>query len=219
MKNWKKIMAMLCTAAMLTGSALPVWAEDAAETEDTAGTEDTAETEDTAAAADGYTELTMDMLEEQAYEGSWLSFEAGFDLYVPSDWDVVELKDEDKEQGIVFSAKAADDSGVNMVVMANEVGTDYDDDKLVAEFTDAGYTEIEKDSINTIKGVSFETESTYGFAFLDGQGYMYNIQVAPKGDDTLPIAQTLLISLSLSENVEEEATPAGEEAVEEEAAN
>ena len=34
MKNWKKIMAMLCTAAMLTGSALPVWAEDAAETED-----------------------------------------------------------------------------------------------------------------------------------------------------------------------------------------
>ncbi len=207
MKNWKKIMAMLCTAAMLTGSALPVWAEDAAETEDTA------------AAADEYTELTMDMLEEQAYEGSWLSFEAGFDLYVPSDWDVVELKDEDKEQGIVFAAKAADDSGINMVVMANEVGTDYDDDKLVAEFTDAGYTEIEKDSINTIKGVSFETESTYGFAFLDGQGYMYNIQVAPKGDDTVPIAQTLLISLSLSENVEEEATPAEEEAVEEEAAN
>lgn len=207
MKNWKKIMAMLCTAAMLTGSALPVWAEDAAETEDTA------------AAADEYTELTMDMLEKQAYEGSWLSFEAGFDLYVPSDWDVVELKDEDKEQGIVFSAKAADDSGINMVVMANEVGTDYDDDKLVAEFTDAGYTEIEKDSINTIKGVSFETESTYGFAFLDGQGYMYNIQVAPKGDDTVPIAQTLLISLSLSENVEEEATPAEEEAVEEEAAN
>lgn len=207
MKNWKKIMAMLCTAAMLTGSALPVWAEDAAETEDTA------------AAADEYTELTMDMLEEQAYEGSWLSFEAGFDLYVPSDWDVVELKDEDKEQGIVFAAKAADDSGINMVVMANEVGTDYDDDKLVAEFTDAGYTEIEKDSINTIKGVSFETESTYGFAFLDGQGYMYNIQVAPKGDDTVPIAQNLLISLSLSENVEEEATPAEEEAVEEEAAN
>ena len=161
----------------------------------------------------------MDMLEKQAYEGSWLSFEAGFDLYVPSDWDVVELKDEDKEQGIVFSAKAADDSGINMVVMANEVGTDYDDDKLVAEFTDAGYTEIEKDSINTIKGVSFETESTYGFAFLDGQGSMYNIQVAPKGDDTVPIAQTLLISLSLSENVEEEATPAEEEAVEEEAAN
>lgn len=208
MKNWKKIMAMLCTAAMLTGSTLPVWAEDAAETEDAAEATDS-----------DYTELTMDMLEEQAYEGSWLSFEAGFDLYVPSDWNVIELKDEDKEQGIIFAAQAADDSGTNMVVMANEVGTDYDDDKLVAECTEAGYTEIEKDSINTIKGVSFETESTYGFAFLDGQGYMYNIQVAPKGDDTVSIAQTLLISLSPSESVDEEATPAGEEPVEEEAAN
>ena len=48
---------------------------------------------------------------------------------------------------------------------------------------------------------------------------MYNVQVGPKGDDTVPIAQNLLISLSLSENVDEEATPAGEEAVEEEAAN
>ena len=32
MKNWKKVMAMLCTAAMITGFSAPVWAEaDAAE--------------------------------------------------------------------------------------------------------------------------------------------------------------------------------------------
>ena len=32
MKNWKKVMAMLCAAAMVTGSSAPVWAEaDAAE--------------------------------------------------------------------------------------------------------------------------------------------------------------------------------------------
>ena len=44
MKNWKKVMAMLCTAAMVTGFSAPVWAEaDAAE--------------DTEAAADDITEL------------------------------------------------------------------------------------------------------------------------------------------------------------------
>ena len=49
MKNWKKVMAMLCTAAMVTGSSAPVWAEaDAAE--------------DTEAADDEITELTMDCL-------------------------------------------------------------------------------------------------------------------------------------------------------------
>ena len=48
MKNWKKVMAMLCTAAMITGFSAPVWAEaDAAE-----------ETE--AAEATEITELTID---------------------------------------------------------------------------------------------------------------------------------------------------------------
>jgi len=62
MKNWKKVMAMLCTAAMVTGFSAPVWAEaDAAE--------------DTETADDEITELTMDMLDEAAYEGTWLSFE------------------------------------------------------------------------------------------------------------------------------------------------
>ena len=28
MKNWKKVMAMLCTAAMVTGFSAPVWAEE-----------------------------------------------------------------------------------------------------------------------------------------------------------------------------------------------
>ena len=84
MKNWKKVMAMLCAAAMVTGSSAPVWAEaDAAE--------------DTEAADDEITELTMDMLDEAAYEGTWLSFEPGFDLYVPSNWDVLEISDEDAE--------------------------------------------------------------------------------------------------------------------------
>ena len=79
MKNWKKVMAMLCAAAMVTGSSAPVWAEaDAAE--------------DTEAADDEITELTMDMLDEAAYEGTWLSFEPGFDLYVPSNWDVLEFQ-------------------------------------------------------------------------------------------------------------------------------
>ena len=83
MKNWKKVMAMLCTAAMITGFSAPVWAEaDAAE-----------ETE--AAEATEITELTIDMLEEAAYEGTWLTFEPGFDLYVPSNWNVLEVSEED----------------------------------------------------------------------------------------------------------------------------
>ena len=92
MKNWKKVMAMLCTAAMITGFSAPVWAEaDAAE-----------ETE--AAEATEITELTIDMLEEAAYEGTWLTFEPGFDLYVPSNWNVLEVSEEDQADGVMFQA-------------------------------------------------------------------------------------------------------------------
>ena len=194
MKNWKKIMAMLCTAAMVTGFSAPVWAEaDAAE--------------DTETADDEITELTMDMLDEAAYEGTWLSFEPGFDLYVPSNWDVLEISDEDAADGVMFQAQDPDsEEGVNMVVTATDVGTEYED--------------VEKVCINGLYAVSFETESTYGIAFLeDAEGMMYNVQIGPKSDDIQPIAETLFVSLIKTEDNVEDAEAETDAAADEEAAN
>ena len=206
MKNWKKVMAMLCTAAMVTGFSAPVWAEaDAAE--------------DTETADDEITELTMDMLDEAAYEGTWLSFEPGFDLYVPSNWDVLEISDEDAADGVMFQAQDPDsEEGVNMVVTATDVGTEYDLDSMAQELIDAEYIDVEKVSINGIYGVSFETDSTYGIAFLDDQGIMYNVQIGPKAEEIQPTAETLFISLTKTEENEANADDT-EEATDEEAAN
>ena len=193
MKNWKKVMAMLCTAAMVTGFSAPVWAEaDAAE--------------DTETADDEITELTMDMLDEAAYEGTWLSFEPGFDLYVPSNWDVLEISDEDEE-------------GVNMVVTATDVGTEYDLHSMADELA-TEYEDVEKVCINGLYAVSFETESTYGIAFLeDAEGMMYNVQIGPKSDDIQPIAETLFVSLIKTEDNVENAEAETDAAADEEAAN
>lgn len=210
MKNWKKIMAMLCTAAMVTGFSAPVWAEA-----------DAAEDTETAAEATEITELTIDMLEKAAYEGTWLSFEPGFDLYVPSEWDVLEVTDEDQKDGVMFQALDPEsEEGVNMVVTATDVGTEYDLDSMAQELIDAEYIDVEKVSINGIYGVSFETDSTYGIAFLDDGGIMYNVQIGPKSEDIQPIAETLFISLTKTEeNTANTDADAAEEATEEEAAN
>lgn len=205
MKNWKKVMAMLCTAAMVTGFSAPVWAEA-----------DAAEDTETATDAADITELTLDMLEEAAYEGTWLSFEPGFDLYVPSEWNVLEVTDEDAKDGLIFQAQDPEsEEGVNMVVTATDVGTEYDLNSM-AEELETEYDDVEKVSINGIYGVSFETESTYGIAFLDDQGVMYNVQIGPKSDDVQPVAQTLFISLIKTEdntaNTDAEAETADEEA-------
>lgn len=208
MKNWKKVMAMLCTAAMVTGFSAPVWAE-----------EDAAEDTETAAEAADITELTLDMLEEAAYEGTWLSFEPGFDLYVPSEWNVLEVTDEDAEDGLIFQAQDPDsEEGVNMVVTATDVGTEYDLYSMADELA-TEYADVEKVSINGIYGVSFETDTTYGIAFLDDQGIMYNVQIGPKSDDIQPIAETLFISLTKTEENTANDEAAADDAADEEAAN
>ena len=207
MKNWKKVMAMLCTAAMVTGFSAPVWAEaDAAE--------------DTETADDEITELTMDMLDEAAYEGTWLSFEPGFDLYVPSNWDVLEISDEDAADGVMFQAQDPDsEEGVNMVVTATDVGTEYDLYSMADELA-TEYEDVEKVCINGLYAVSFETESTYGIAFLeDAEGMMYNVQIGPKSDDIQPIAETLFVSLIKTEDNVENAEAETDAAADEEAAN
>ena len=207
MKNWKKIMAMLCTAAMITGFSAPVWAE---ETDDT----------ETAAEATDITELTLDMLEEAAYEGTWVSFEPGFDLYIPSNWNVLEVTDEDQEDGLMFQAQDPDsEEGVNMVVTATDVGTEYDLYSMADELA-TEYEDVEKVCINGLYAVSFETESTYGIAFLeDAEGMMYNVQIGPKSDDIQPIAETLFVSLIKTEDNVENAEAETDAAADEEAAN
>ena len=206
MKNWKKVMAMLCAAAMVTGSSAPVWAE--------------ADAEDTETADDEITELTMDMLDEAAYEGTWLSFEPGFDLYVPSNWDVLEISDEDAADGVMFQAQDPDsEEGVNMVVTATDVGTEYDLHSMADELA-TEYEDVEKVCINGLYAVSFETESTYGIAFLeDAEGMMYNVQIGPKSDDIQPIAETLFVSLIKTEDNVENAEAETDAAADEEAAN
>ncbi|RHA49246.1 DUF4367 domain-containing protein [Blautia obeum] len=190
MKNWKKIMAMVCAAAMIGGVSAPVWATDDTET---------------ATEAAEVTEYTYDMLEKEAYEGTWLSFEPGFDLYVPSDWEVLEVSEEDqKEHGLMFQAKAPDDSGDNMVVTATDIGKDYDTDKMKAELeTEETYTDIEKVIINGIEAVVFNTDVTYGLAFLDDDGIMYNVQMGELSDENAEIAQNLFISLRVTETTDD----------------
>lgn len=190
MKNWKKIMAMVCAAAMIGGVSAPVWAADDTET---------------ATEAAEVTEYTYDMLEKEAYEGTWLSFEPGFDLYVPSDWEVLEVSEEDqKEHGLMFQAKAPDDSGDNMVVTATDIGKDYDTDKMKTELeTEETYTDIEKVIINGIEAVVFNTDVTYGLAFLDDDGIMYNVQMGELSDENAEIAQNLFISLRVTETTDD----------------
>ena len=106
-----------------------------------------------------------------------------------------------------------------MVVTATDVGTEYDLYSMADELA-TEYEDVEKVCINGLYAVSFETESTYGIAFLeDAEGMMYNVQIGPKSDDVQPIAETLFVSLIKTEDNEENAEAETDAAADEEAAN
>lgn len=159
----------------------------------------------TEASSEAIPEITMDMMDADLYEGTWVSFAGGFDLYIPSDWDVLEISEEDQEKGMMFQAKDPSDSGLNMVVTATEIGTDYDLSKVKAELEEAGNTDVELGIVNSISAVSFTTESTYGIAFLDDAGIMYNVQIGPKDIENAEAYVTNIVcSLSVTETAESE---------------
>lgn len=192
----KRLFALTLAGVMALGNVFCAAAEEM-ETVSAAA-------EETEAPEEEIVEVTMDMLEEAAYAGIWVSFEGGFDLYLPGDWDVLEIAEEDAESGVVFRAIAPDETGSNIEILANEVGSEYTLEDVLAEYEAAGFTETGNMIINGIPAVHFQTESTLGVAFLDNAGIMYNVQVGPPGEETEPIAQNIFFSLSRTESPETE---------------
>ena len=97
---------------------------------------------------------------------------------------------------------------------STDVGKDYDLYSMADELA-TEYKDVEKVCINGLYGVTFETDTTYGLAFLeDAEGVMYNVQIGPKSDDIQPTAETLFISLIKTEdntaNTGDEAADAAE---------
>ena len=126
----RKRLAVIMLAGMMMGIS-PVGAM-AAETEVT--------TESSAADI----VLSYEDMDPNAYEGTWISTGLGFDLYLPSDWDVLEVSDENAKQGIVYQA-ADSAKGWNIAVSYNE-GMQVTVDDIYKQLGDAGYKSLYKRS-------------------------------------------------------------------------
>ena len=52
---------------------------------------------------------------EDLYDGVWVQFDGGFEVYMPSDWQEIEMDDSDREQGFFYGACSADQSVLMMM--------------------------------------------------------------------------------------------------------
>ena len=188
----KRLMALLLAGAMVSGISSAAFAE--------------AETE---AALDEVLEVTMDMMDPDLYDGTWVPFEAGFDLYLPTDWNVLEVDEEKAEAGIIFLVSPQeneDESEAALSVQVNDAtGAELED--IAKSYEELGFTDIGFVNANGIGCVIYDDEEDglQGVSFLGESGSLYTILMAPADNEEYdPIWTNILFSLSPSETEEAE---------------
>ena len=141
--------------------------------------------------------------ENVSFAGTWVPFEDGFKLYLPNDWDVYELSDEQTKQGVLFVA--GDTSGVQnppgiSVVWAYSDGA-QSLEELAADITKGGYQVDDLVSINGIPCISYRVEESDCSAFMffhpTNKQYLFCVTGAGYAANTDMICH-ILTSLSLT---------------------
>ncbi len=206
----RKVLAIVLAASMAFGGSLAAFAEDATEgaaaqsmTIDFMNDEVTMG-EDTAKMEDIFGEL---------YEGTWVTIgDLGFDLYLPNEWQQVDLSQIEgaEESGVVFSAMDAE-KGWNVVVSANQLAQETTAEAILAELSATdGYEDVAQLNLNEINAVTFENKTsekpTSGVAFLSGDlSVLYTVQCGPSDDDAFEGTAGYILA-SVSESVAEAET-------------
>lgn len=165
---------------------MPVLAEAETETE--------AQSEDTIV-------WSYEDIDPDVYDGEWLAFDYGFDLYLPTDWTEAEI---DESSNIVYALNSPDEK-MSMAITCNtaeEMGTNAELDAVKKALEAQGFTGLADAEINGIQTVGFddEDENVSGIAFVGESGNMYTILVGPLEDEeSQKIAMNIFMSFSETE--------------------
>ena len=136
------------------------------------------------------------------YEGVWVPFEDGFRLYLPKTWNVLELTDEQKQDGVLYAA--GDVSGTSENPPYISVTWTYADnygslDAVIAELEGSDYVVDGRVMINGIEAVTYtsETDDVSGVMFFQplGEPWLF-AAVGGEFSENVDVESAVLCSLS-----------------------
>lgn len=131
----------------------------------------------------------------QFFDGTWVQFEEGFELYLPSDWLVLESTEEELASGIAFSVCSPDEA-YYMALAWSGLEAELTIDELQAALVEAGYP-VEPVEVNNIALlVMGDAENdTLSFIGMDAAepGY-YTFIFAPMSDENLQVMASVIAS-------------------------
>lgn len=164
----------------------------------TSGTEDS----DVSDSSAGYSSITFSQ-DKANYEGTWVPFEDGFQLYLPSAWNTYELTEDQVNQGVLYlagDASGADTAPAVSVVWAYSDGAETIND-LATAIRQGGYQVDDLVSINGIPCVSYRLEdgdcSAIMFFHPTNKDYVFCV-TATQYTANVDMICSILTSLSLA---------------------
>ena len=164
----------------------------------TSGTEDS----DVSDSSAGYSSITFSQ-DKANYEGTWVPFEDGFQLYLPSAWNTYELTEDQVNQGVLYlagDASGADRAPAVSVVWAYSDGAETIND-LATAIRQGGYQVDDLVSINGIPCVSYRLEdgdcSAIMFFHPTNKDYVFCV-TATQYTANVDMICSILTSLSLA---------------------
>ena len=174
----KKLIALL-VALMMTLCCFSALAEDAAE--------------DTAPEA-----ITVELVEN----GAWVPFaDYNFQICLPSDWNVLQLTDEQTQSGVIAGYASAD--GARSCWISYTEMAEATDIETVAEQLSASYEGVQLITINDVPFVTYTIaeQDLVGLCTLGGSGVgFYQFLFTPASDaEYLPMAESIAASISAIE--------------------
>ena len=185
----KRLAAVLAAMMVVSAISPAVYAEDA-----TAGT-----------TPDNPVEFSYEDIDETVYDGAWFETGLGFDVYLPEEWEEVDITDEMAEAGLMFMA-GEPGGGANIAITAAEIPADqadsYDIEQLGEELAGTVTTAMYAD-LSGIPAVIFENEETKvsGFSTVVA-GYIVTGVISAPSDDEYeeygPHIMNIITSVSLT---------------------
>ncbi len=134
--------------------------------------------------------------ENAAFEGTWVQFEDGFEIYLPSDWIVSDVTDELKAAGIFYAVASPDGAHSMQVAWSEDAGAATAEE--IKTQLEAVYSGVELLNINGIDFVSYDnTENDCtGIIALGQNGDMFLFNFYPASDESFaPTALTIATSI------------------------
>ena len=146
------------------------------------------------------------MIDEEVYDGTWLTALGTIDLFLPDEWKVLVYADaEDAPEDNIYLHCTSED-GTRSVMFSYFIDEGITLDSLAEELEQEGYDDVLPVTINDIRAITYSSNedgvTVTGIMAVDDEGGCYNLVLSAgeTDDDFMPFAQNIVYSFSLTES-------------------